>query len=124
MTAILCSVLLALAPHARGDASQRGSSDATAGGEDRSGAPGAGIESGHGNGMEGGRTDEGPLGGTGIRFSGNPEAEAARANAYDQLRGPNKPGSFLRPADTAPQMNLDPKPIGSGAPQMPVDEHF
>ncbi|MCA1828143.1 MAG: hypothetical protein ABR567_20435 [Myxococcales bacterium] len=104
------------------ESSQRGSIGSTAGGEERTSVPGAGIESGDANGMAGGRTDEGPGGGTGIRNSTTPQAERARANANDQARGKNKRGEFLRPADSPPQMNVNPKPIGSGAPQIPPDQ--
>ncbi|HUJ27216.1 MAG TPA: hypothetical protein VLW85_14425, partial [Myxococcales bacterium] len=69
-------------------------------------------------------TDTGPLGGTGVRFTGDEHGEQARANADDQARGRNAPGSFLRPADSPPQMNRNPKPMGSGAPELPVDEHL
>ena len=145
MTAILCSLFILLAQSTKegradmpqrgsaptpadrnstSDTSQRGSMGSTAGGEDRTATPGAGIEIGVANGLQGGRTDEGPFGGTGIRNVDDPQAEQARANAYDQARGPNAPGSFLRPADTPADMNRDPKPQGSGAPQLPVDEHF
>src|ERR1041384_3397793 len=125
MTAILCSLFLLAqsTPQGKADTAQRGSTAATARSEDRTAIPGAGIAVGVANGLEGGRTDEGPFGGTGIRNVDNPLAARARANAYDQLRGPNNPGSFLRPADTPPQMNTNPVPIGSGAPSMPVDEH-
>jgi len=102
--------------------SQRGSRGATAGGAERTGAPGAGIESGDANGMAGGRTDEGPRGGTGIRgtLRGRHERERARADA--QARRPNRKGSFERPADTPPQMELNPKPMGSGAPMVRVED--
>jgi hypothetical protein len=86
------------------------------------GKPGAGIQSGTANGMAGGRTDVGPEGQTGIRRMKGAKHERARAKANSQARGPNKPGSFLRPADTAPQMNTHPKAIGSGAPEIPVDQ--
>jgi hypothetical protein len=89
--------------------SQRGSEGATAGGEERTGAPGAGIESGDANGLAGGRTDEGPRGGTGIRNSVPEGNDRARARAADQLRGPNAPGSFERPAETPAQMNRSPR---------------
>ena len=62
--------------------------------------------------MAGGRTDEGPRGGTGIREGGDrirKDQQQARANA--QARGRNKKGSFERPADTPAQMNRDPKPM-------------
>lgn len=102
------------------ETSERGSMGVTAGGQERTAIPGAGIESGEANGMAGGRTDEGPRGGTGIRESA-PPGERARQRADDQLRAENAPGSFLRPADSPPDMNLDPEPIGSGAPQVLPD---
>ena len=102
------------------ESSERGSMGSTAGGEERTAVPGAGIESGDANGMAGGRTDEGPRGGTGIR--GPVSHERSRAKRHDQARGRNPKGSFLRPADSPPDMNRDPKAKGSGAPQLPVDE--
>jgi hypothetical protein len=81
--------------------------------EEQTGPPGPGIEAGTANGMAGGRTDEGPTGGTGIRSSTPDGSEEARAKANDQARGPNEEGSFLRPAETPPQINTDPHPIGS-----------
>ena len=42
------------------------------------------------------------------------ERELARANS--QARARNRKGSFDRPADTPPQINRDPRPMGSGAP--------
>jgi len=105
------------------DTSQRGSRGATAGGEERTGTPAAGIESGDANGMAGGRTDEGPHGGTGIRGTRHSQQhERARAKANDQARRRNKRGSFDRPAESPPQMNTDPKAIGSGAPMVPVEQ--
>src|SRR5438132_7780067 len=104
------------------DSSQRGTMGSTAGGEERTSVPGAGIESGDANGMAGGRTDEGPAGGTGIRSSTPGESERARANANDQARGPNAKGTFLRPADTPPQMYTGGKALGSGEPQLPPDQ--
>lgn len=104
------------------ESSQRGSEGSTAGGEERTAVAGAGIESGEANGMAGGRTDEGPQGGTGIRGLSVGLNERARAIANDQARGPNKPGEFLRPADTPPDMNLHPKVMGSGAPDVPPNE--
>jgi hypothetical protein len=99
------------------DASQRGSRGTTAGGAERTGPPAAGLESGEANGMAGGRTDEGPRGGTGISDGGERiRRDRARRRANDQARGPNKKGSFERPADSPPQINRDPKPMGSGAP--------
>jgi hypothetical protein len=102
--------------------SQRGSRGYTAGGSERTGTPGAGIESGDANGMAGGRTDEGPRGGTGIRGTQRGRHVRARARANSQARGPNPKGSLDRPADTPPQMALNPKAIGSGAPMTPVDQ--
>jgi hypothetical protein len=102
--------------------SQRGSRGSTAGGAERTGAPGAGIESGDANGMAGGRTDEGPRGGTGIRGTPRGEHARARARADAQARATNANGSLERPAETAPQIELNPKPIGSGAPMVPVDQ--
>jgi len=84
----------------------------------------AGLQSGKANGMAGGRTDVGPLGGTGIPDTLEGEHERARAIANDQARGPNAPGSLLRPADTPPQINLHPRAMGSGAPSLPTDEHY
>src|ERR1700758_4900609 len=92
------------------------------GGDERTGPPAPGIESGDANGMAGGRTDEGPRGGTGIRSSPSEQDERARANANPQAPGRNKTGDFLSPADTPPQMNRNPKPIGSGAPQVNPDQ--
>lgn len=77
-------------------------------------APGPGIELGTANAMAGGRTDLGPMGMTGIDGSG-PAHERALAKANDQARGANEKGSFLRPADTPPQIGLGLKPMGSGA---------
>ena len=102
--------------------SQRGSRGSTAGGAERTGTPGAGIESGDANGMAGGRTDEGPRGGTGIRGTERGRHTRARARANDQARRSNQKGSLLRPAETPPQIELNPKPIGSGAPMVPVDQ--
>lgn len=102
------------------DESQRGSRGSTAGGGERTGPPAAGIESGDANGMAGGRTDEGPRGGTGISDGGERiRRDRARRRANDQARGPNKKGSFERPAESPPQINRDPKPMGSGAPVTP-----
>src|SRR5882672_11962563 len=89
-----------------GDESQRGSRDSTAGGNERTGPPIPGVESGDANGMAGGRTDEGRRGWTGIQEGGDrirKDHQRARANA--QARGRNKKGSFERPADTPAQMN-------------------
>ena len=103
-----------------GDDSERGSRDSSAGGNERTGPPGAGVESGDANSMAGGRTDEGPRGGTGIREGGDrirKDHQRARANA--QARGQNKKGSLERPADVPAQMNRNPKPVGSGGPSRP-----
>jgi hypothetical protein len=105
-----------------GDTSQRGSRRGAARGETRGGPPGAGLESGAGNAMAGGRTDEGPSGGTGIRGEKGARHEHSRARANSQARGKNKKGSLQRPADTPAQINRDPKPMGSGAPMTPVAE--
>src|SRR5882762_252937 len=74
------------------DDSQRGSRDPAAGrGDERTGPPAAGVTSGEANSMAGGRTDEGPRGGTGIREGGDrisKDHQRARANA--QARGRNK----------------------------------
>jgi hypothetical protein len=102
--------------------SQRGSRGSTAGGAERTGAPGAGIESGDANGMAGGRTDEGPRGGTGIRGTQRGRHARARARANSQARRANPKGSLERPAETPPQIELNPKPMGSGAPMTPVDQ--
>jgi len=105
------------------DTSQRGSRGSTTGGEERTGPPAAGIESGEANGMAGGRTDEGPRGGTGIR-EGAPqiERERARARVNSQARRRNRKGSLERPAESPPQRNEHPKAMGSGAPMTPVDQ--
>jgi len=97
------------------DTSQRGSRGSTAGGDERTGPPAAGIESGDANGMAGGRTDEGPRGGTGIREGGS---RIRRDRARGKPR--NRKRSLDRPADSPPQRNEDPKPMGSGAPMTPV----
>src|SRR6266404_6453243 len=102
------------------DDSQRGSRDYAAGKDERTGPPGPGVESGDANSMAGGRTDEGPRGGTGIREGGDrirKDQQRARANA--QARGRNRKGSLERPADTPAQMNRNPKPMGSGASSTP-----
>jgi len=105
------------------DTSQRGSRGANAGGDERTGPPAAGVESGDANGMAGGRTDEGPRGGTGIRQGGaGAQHERARARANDQARGRNKKGTLARPAASAPQRNDNPQPMGSGAPMVPVQD--
>ena len=100
------------------DTSQRGSRGTTAGGDERAGPPAAGIESGQANGMAGGRTDEGPRGGTGIRGGVRARHARDRARASSQARGRNRKGKLLRPAETPPQMNRNPTPIGSGAPMV------
>src|SRR5947208_2176584 len=103
------------------DSSQRGSRGSTAGREERTGPPAAGIESGDANGMAGGRTDEGPRGGTGIREGGSRiQNERARGKVNSQARPRNRKRSLNRPADSPPQRNEDPKPMGSGAPMTPV----
>jgi hypothetical protein len=102
--------------------SQRGSRGSTAGGSERTGAPGGGVESGDANGMAGGRTDEGPRGGTGIPDGAHPQKERARARANSQARARNHKGSLARPADSPPDVNLNPTPIGSGAPNIPVEQ--
>src|SRR5256885_11632306 len=70
------------------DSSQRGSRGSTAGGDERTGPPAAGIESGDANGMAGGRPAEGPRGGTRIREGG------AR---IPHQRAPGKANSHTRP---------------------------
>jgi hypothetical protein len=75
--------------------------------------PGPGLESGRGNAL--GRTDLGPTGETGMTGATGPAHERALAKANDQARGANEKGSFLRPADTPPQIELDPHVMGSGA---------
>ena len=65
-------------------------------------APGPGIEAGTGNAMAGGRTDFGPAGVTGIDGVAGLSHDRALAKANDQARGENEKGSFLRPAETAP----------------------
>ena len=104
------------------DTSQRGSHGSTAGGEERSGKPGAGIESGDANGLAGGRTDEGPAGGTGIRGALGEQHERARAKANSQRRGRNRKGSLERPAEAGETLNQHPRAMGSGAPNIPVDQ--
>lgn len=104
------------------ETSQRGSRGTTAGGEERTGTPGAGIEGGDANGMAGGRTDEGPRGGTGIRGTLRDKHIRSRAKANAQARARNAKGSFERPAETPPQIDENPKPMGSGAPMVPVDQ--
>src|SRR5438132_11414723 len=127
------AVLFALAPdptqststpsevNSAADSSQRGSRGSTAGGEERTGPPAAGIESGDANGMAGGRTDEGPRGGTGIREgAARIQNERARGKVNSQARPRNRKRSLDRPADAPPQRNEDPKAVGSGAPMIPV----
>jgi len=105
------------------DTSQRGSRGVSAGGDERTGPPAAGVESGDANGMAGGRTDEGPRGGTGIREGGaRIQRERARGKANAQARGRNRKGSLDRPADSPPQREDHPSVIGSGAPNVPVSE--
>jgi hypothetical protein len=90
------------------ETSQRGSGpkgEATA-------TPGPGLESGRANVL--GRTDLGPNGMTGLDGSGTGH-ELALFRADDQARGANEKGSFLRPADSAPQIELAPRVMGSGA---------
>ncbi len=100
-----------------GDSSQRSSRGYTPGADDRTGPPAAGVESGDANGMAGGRTDQGPRGGTGIREGGaRIRREKAQARANAQTRRRNSKRSLERPAEAPPQMNTDPKPMGSGAP--------
>ncbi len=127
------AVLFALAPdptqststpsevNSAADTSQRGSRGSTAGGEERTGPPAAGIESGDANGMAGGRTDEGPRGGTGLR-EGATRIERERARVNSQARRRNRKGSLERPAESPPQRNEHPKAMGSGAPMTPVDQ--
>jgi len=102
------------------DKAQRGSRRYNAGGSERAGPPAPGIVSGEANGMAGGRTDEGPRGGTGIRGADRAMHERERARENSQARGRNKKGTLVRPAETPPQINRNPQPIGSGAPQTPV----
>jgi hypothetical protein len=92
------------------ETSQRGSGPK---GEDTS-TQGPGVESGTGNAMAGGRTDFGPTGATGLVGSGAAH-ELALARANDQARGANPKGSFLRPADSPAQLELNPAVMGSGA---------
>ena len=103
------------------DTSQRGSRGATVGGDERTGPPAAGVENGDANGMAGGRTDEGPRGGTGIREGGSRlQRDKARSRANSQARSPNRKGSLQRPAEAPPQRNDNPEVMGSGAPMTPV----
>ena len=105
-----------------GGSSQRGSRGYTPGGDERTGPPAAGVESGDANGMAGGRTDQGPRGGTGIREGGTRiRREQARARANAQARRRNAKRSLERPAEAPPQRNEDPAPTGSGAPMAPAD---
>jgi hypothetical protein len=109
------------ANRAAGNAQQ--SSRDTAGGDERTGPPAPGIQSGDANGMAGGRTDQGPRGGAGIREGGDRlRKDRARARASGQARGRNRKGSFERPADAPADMNRDPKPMGSGAPADPAEQ--
>jgi len=104
-----------------GESSQRGSRGHTPGGDERTGPPAAGVESGDANGMAGGRTDEGPRGGAGIREGGTRmRREKARARANAQARRRNSKRSLDRPADSPPQINANPTPMGSGAPMHPA----
>lgn len=126
MTSLLCALALTLAQAAPpdkppADTSQRGSRGSAAGGAERTGLPAAGIESGEASGLAGGRTDEGPAGGAGIR-RGASRSERQRAKAADQARGRNAKGSLARPADSPAQINRNPKAIGSGAPNLPPDQ--
>lgn len=127
MTTLFCALALALAQAAppdrppAADTSQRGSRGGTAGGAERTGPPAAGIESGDANGLAGGRTDEGPAGGTGIR-RGAGRSERQKAKADDQARGRNAKGSLARPADSPAQINRKPKAMGSGVPNLPPEQ--
>jgi len=103
-----------------GGTTQRGSTSGAARGETRAGPLGAGLEAGAANAMAGGRTDEGPKGGTGIRGEKGVRHEHKRARANSQARASNRKGSLQRPAETPPQINRNPKPEGSGAPMTPV----
>lgn len=100
------------------DTSERGSRGSQGMNGARTGPPAAGVESGQGEALGGGRTDEGPAGGTGIRASPNTD-ERRQAKLDDQARGANRNGSLLRPADSPADMNRDPKAMGSGAPNVP-----
>src|SRR2546428_4506488 len=72
------------------DTSQRGSRGSTAGGDERTGPPAAGIESGDANGMAGGRTDESPPRGAGIREGGpRIQNERGRGQGNSQARRPD-----------------------------------
>jgi hypothetical protein len=96
--------------HKAQETSQRGSGPK---GEDTA-TPGPGVETGTGNAMAGGRTDFGQTGVTGLVGSGTAH-EWALARANDQARGANEKGSFLRPADSPAQIELNPRVMGSGA---------
>ena len=99
------------------------SSRVTAGGEERTGPPAPAVQSGDANAIAGGRTDEDPRGGTGIREgSERMRKDRARARANAQARRRNRKGSFERPAHAPADMNRDPKPMGSGAPADPSDQ--
>src|SRR5258706_8612278 len=79
------------------DDAHRGSRGSTAG-EERTGPPSAGIENGEANGLAGGRTDEGPRGGTGVR--GDDEAvtpDRARHPAHPHGPPPDKKGPLHPP---------------------------
>jgi hypothetical protein len=93
------------------ETSQRGSGPKGA----ATATPGPGIESGTGNAIAGGRTDVGPTGVTGLENGMGPAHERALAKANDQARGENEKGSFLRPAETPAQLELNPQVMGSGA---------
>jgi hypothetical protein len=111
LLALLPCVAFAQAARKAQATSQRGSGpkgEATA-------AEGPGLEVGSGNAMAGGRTDLGPTGVTGMESSAGPSHELALARANDQARGENAKGSFLRPADTPAQRELNPQVMGSGA---------
>jgi hypothetical protein len=75
-------------------------------------SPGPGIEAGTANPV--GRTDVGPTGRTGIEGVGLGH-DQSMARAYDQFRGANEKDSFLRPAESPPDIAIDLKPMGSGA---------
>jgi hypothetical protein len=95
-------------PRKSQDTAQRGSGPSG----ETSATPGPGLGSGTANQM--GRTDTGPNGITGLAGVGAAhDLELARAN--DQARGANPKGSFLRPADSPPQIELAPAARGSGA---------
>jgi hypothetical protein len=63
-----------------------------------------------------GRTDRGPDGRPGTDVStGEVRRSRALANRDNQARGPNAKGSFLRPAETPADIELNPVARGSGA---------